>query len=113
MASEDQPIASQPPPEIPVSSMRTELEKQRQTSRRLLNDLGSAIYKSASHVRNRAGGAMASAARRTGNAAHYVQEQYLREMVTGLGRFIRRNPAPSLAAVLIAGFLVGRALRNR
>jgi ElaB/YqjD/DUF883 family membrane-anchored ribosome-binding protein len=114
MGPEEQPIhTTSQTPEIPVSSMRSELEKQRQTSSRLLNDLGSAIYKSASQVTNRAGGAMASAARRTGHAAHYVQEQYLREMVTGLGRFIRRNPAPSLAVVLIAGFMVGRTLRNR
>lgn len=56
---------------------------------------------------------MASAARRTGYAAQYVQEHYLREMVTGLGRFVRQHPAPSVAAVLLAGFLAGRALRNR
>ena len=115
MGSENEPIhtTSQQPAEIPVSSMRSELEKQRQTSRRLLNDLASAIYRSASHVTNRAGGAVASAARRTGSAAHYVQDQYLREMVTGLGRFVRRHPAPSLAAAVIAGVVVGRALRNR
>ena len=115
MGTENQPFdtASQKAAEIPVSSMRSELEKQRQTSLRLLNDLASAIYRSASQVTNRAGGAVASAARRTGSAAQYVQDQYLREMVTGLGRFIRRHPAPSLAAAVIAGIVVGRALRNR
>lgn len=115
MGSENQPIdtSSQPQAEIPVASMRRELELQRQTSRLLLNDLAAAIYRSASHVTTRAGGAMASAARRTGHAAQYVQEHYLREMVTGLGRFIRRHPAPSVAAILIAGFVAGRALRNR
>ena len=105
------PIPS--PQEIPDARMRTELEKQRETSRRLLNDLASALYKSASHVRNRAGGAVASAARRTGHAAQYVQERYVREMVKGMGRFIVRHPASSLATAVVAGFVVGRALRNR
>lgn len=115
MGTENQPIhtGNRQQAEIPVASMRSELERQRQTSRRLLNDLASAIYRSASHVTNRAGGAMASAARRTGNAAQYVQDQYLREMVTGLGRFIRSHPAPSLAVAILAGVVVGRALRNR
>lgn len=111
MPEEEQPIdaGGGAQAEMPVAVMRRELERERRTSRRLLNELASAISTSATH----AGGAMASAARRTGHAAQYVQDQYLREMVTGLGRFIRRHPAPSIAAVLLAGFLAGRALRNR
>ncbi len=114
MPENQQPIdatagARETPAEIPVAVMRRELERERQTSRRLLNELAAAISRSASH----AGDAMASAARRTGYAAQYVQEHYLREMVTGLGRFVRQHPAPSVAAVLLAGFLAGRALRNR
>jgi hypothetical protein len=50
---------------------------------------------------------------RASYAAHYVQEHYLRETVTGLGRIIRRYPAPSLGGAAVAGFMVGRALRRR
>lgn len=109
MAADNEPPVPAAKPQqqdIPPAMMRTELERQRQDTRRLLNDMASAIAKSAGHVGRRAGTA-------AGHAAQYVQEHRVGEMVTGLGRFIRRHPASTLAGAVIAGFLVGRALRNR
>ena len=111
MGTENQPSipASHPQPDIPPASMRTELEKQRETSARLLSDLACAISRSAGHVRRGAG----SAARRTGHAAQYVQEHYMRDMATGLGRFIRRHPAPTLVAAILTGYVAARVLQRR
>jgi hypothetical protein len=60
-----------------------------------------------------AGSTAPTIADRASYAAHYVQEHYVREMVTGLERIIRRYPAPSLVGAAVAGFIVGRALRSR
>jgi ElaB/YqjD/DUF883 family membrane-anchored ribosome-binding protein len=111
MGTESQPLlpSAGQTAELPPASIRTELEKQRQTSARLLQDMAAAITRSAGNVRRRAD----SAARRTGQAAQYVQERYVREMVTGAGRVIRRHPAASLTAVVLAGFLIGRSLARR
>ena len=112
MGTENQPplpAAGYPPADIPPASMRTELEKQRQVTARLLGDLGSAITRSARQVRRGAN----SAARRTGHAAQYVQEHYVRDWVAGLGRLVRKHPASSMAVVVLAGYAVGRALRRR
>jgi ElaB/YqjD/DUF883 family membrane-anchored ribosome-binding protein len=108
MPAENEPPAPavNPQQDIPPAMMRTELERQRQDTKRLLNDLAAAIAKSAGHVGRRAGSA-------AGHAAQYVQEHRVGEMVTGLGRFIRRHPASTLAGAVLAGFFVGRALRNR
>ena len=110
MGLENQPLhAAVNRPEAGPSSVREGLEQQRQTSARLLNELAAALSKSAGSVSERA----AAAARRTGQAAHYVQERYLKEAATGLGRFIRRHPASSLLVAVIAGFAVGQAIRRR
>jgi hypothetical protein len=93
----------------PLQAVNLELEQQRQTSARLLDDLAMALSKSA----GAASGHAVSAARRTGHAAHYMQEHYVKEMAAGLGRFVRRHPAPSLIAAVLAGYAAGRALRNR
>jgi hypothetical protein len=107
MGTENQPLhtAASEPPQLP-SALTQELEQQRQNTARLLNALATAIYKSASHV-------SARAARRTTHAAHYVQDHYMRGAASGVGRFIRRYPAPSLVAAVVAGFAIGRALRRR
>jgi len=112
MGTEDQPsvpAASRPLPDIPPASMRTELEKQRQVAARLLRDLAAAFARNATQVRRGAH----SAARRTGHAAQYVQERYMRDWAAGLGYFVRRHPASSVAAMVLAGYFVGRALRRR
>jgi ElaB/YqjD/DUF883 family membrane-anchored ribosome-binding protein len=108
MPAENEPPAPavNPQQDIPPAIMRTELERQRQDTKRMLNDLASAIAKSAGHVSRRAGTA-------AGHAAHYVQEHKVGEVVSGLGRFIRRHPASTVAGAMVAAFLIGRALRNR
>jgi hypothetical protein len=37
----------------------------------------------------------------------------MRDMVTGLVRVVRRHPGPSLAAAVVAGFVVGRTFARR
>lgn len=118
MASENQPepaidiTRSQQPPET-VETIRAGLEKERLSSARLLNDFASAIRSSAGTVRDKAGTSAAWAAREARHAAHYVQGHYLREWSVGLGRFVRRHPAPAVIAAVVAGYAAGRALRRR
>lgn len=119
MATEHQPDSSleitrkQPPlPQTP-ETMRRELEAQRQSSARLLNELGSAIRSSAGTVKDKAGDGMAWAARRAGHAAQYVQDRYLRDNAADLGRLIRRHPGSSLVVAAVAGYVFGRVLRRR
>lgn len=117
MAAEDQPestidVTRRQPPETP-ETMRAELEKQRQSSARLMDDFAHAIRSSAGTVREKAGTSAAWAAREARQAAHYVQDRYLREWSIGVGRFVRRHPAPALIVLLAAGYALGRALRRR
>ena len=118
MATENQPEPTldvtrrQQPPET-AETMRVELERERQSSARLRNDFASAIRASAGTVKEKAGASVAWAAREARQAAHYVQDHYLREWSVGLWRFARRHPASALIAAVVVGYAAGRALRRR
>jgi ElaB/YqjD/DUF883 family membrane-anchored ribosome-binding protein len=47
------------------------------------------------------------------DAARYVQQHYVERIAAGLDEFVEKQPAASVAAAFLAGYLVGRALRPR
>ncbi|QOY86725.1 hypothetical protein [Paludibaculum fermentans] len=53
-----------------------------------------------------------SAADKLSATAGYVREHDTERMMTGVKRLVRNNPGPSLLAVGVIGFLVGRAFRS-
>ena len=97
MGTQDQPLEP-----AGVSPTGLEFEEQRQRSARLLDDLATAIAKSAS-----------GCARRTGHAAQYVQEHYVKDAAGKVARFIRLHPAGSLAGAVVVGYAAGCLFRKR
>jgi hypothetical protein len=93
------------PEHVPDRQMLAELERQRQSSAKLMNTLATRLAAFASMGTRAAGNAQ--------RAAYYVQSSSPKELVTGLERWIRRRPGSSLLAAAAAGFLIGRALRRR
>lgn len=84
--------------------MLSELEKSRESAAQLLENLAQKIGASP---------ALRTAATGVHRAAHYVQAHTVKGAITGLERIIRKRPGYSIAAAVVAGFLVGRALRSR
>ena len=85
-------------------NLMAELDKSRESAARLLENLAQKIG-TAPVVRSAAGGVH--------RAAHYVQVQSVKDVIKGIERAARRRPAASIAVAVVAGFLVGRALRTR
>lgn len=84
------------------ANMQAELEEQRRRSARLLHDFALALYNSAGRV-----------PRTVSQAAHYLQGRYVKDFANGAVRIMQRNPGAAMAAAVVAGFLIGRALRRR
>lgn len=82
----------------------SELEKSRESAARLLESLAQKIG---------AAPAMRTAANGVQRAAHYVQAHSVKDVLNGIERAARRRPVASIAMAVVAGFLVGRALRSR
>ena len=93
--------------ELPVSDetlsahnaheLRSEMEKSRESAARLLETFAQKI----------------GAHRAMRGAAQYVQAQSVKDVATGIEKAVRRSPASAMALAVVAGFLVGRALRPR
>jgi ElaB/YqjD/DUF883 family membrane-anchored ribosome-binding protein len=81
-----------------------EVERSRESAARLLDTLAEKVGG------NRAVRTAASGVQR---AAHYVQAHGVKDVATGIERVVRQRPAASIAVAVVAGFLVGRALRSR
>lgn len=81
-----------------------ELEKSRESAARLLESLAQKIG-AAPVVRTAADGVQ--------RAAHYVQAHSVKDVLNGIERAARRRPAATIAIAVVAGFLVGRAIRSR
>ncbi|HUB33978.1 MAG TPA: hypothetical protein VMA31_13140 [Bryobacteraceae bacterium] len=86
------------------ASMLSELERSRESAAQLLESLAQKIGASP---------ALRTAATGVHRAAHYVQVHTVNDALRGLGRVVRKRPAYSIAMAVVAGFLVGRALRSR
>lgn len=81
-----------------------ELEKSRESSARLLEALAQKIG---------AAPGMRSAAGSVQRAAHYVQAHSVKDVLAGIDRAARRRPVAAIGLAVLAGFLVGRAMRSR
>ena len=89
-------------------NLQSELEQARLSSARLLEAFAQKL--GAASARMPFGRGAADTFER---AARYVQGHSVRDMAAGMGRTVRRHPAPSIAVAVVAGFLVGRAIRSR
>jgi hypothetical protein len=84
--------------------MQAEFEKSRESAARLLDTLAHKVG---------ANRAVRRAASEMQRAAHYVQAHSVKDVATGIERAVRGRPASAMAIAVVAGFLVGRALRSR
>jgi ElaB/YqjD/DUF883 family membrane-anchored ribosome-binding protein len=84
--------------------LQTELDKSRESAARLMESLGRKIG---------ANRAVRRTAYSVNRAAQYVQRHSVKDMAAEVERLVRRRPEYSIAAAVLAGFLVGRALRRR
>jgi ElaB/YqjD/DUF883 family membrane-anchored ribosome-binding protein len=84
--------------------LQVELERSRESAARLLESLAQKIG-SARAVRTAATGVQ--------RAAQYVQGHSVKDVATDIERVVRWRPAVSIAVAIVAGFLVGRAIRSR
>ncbi len=84
--------------------LESELNKSRESAARLLDNLARKIGASRA-VHNAAGGLH--------RAAHYVHGYSAKDVVTGIERLMRRRPGYSIALAVVAGFVIGRAIRSR
>jgi len=84
--------------------LQAEVDTSRESAARLLDTLAQKIG---------AHRAVRTAASSVQRAAHYVQAHSMKDVASGLERAVRSQPAVSIAAAAVAGFLLGRALRSR
>lgn len=81
-----------------------EVERSRESAARLLESLAQKVGGSR---------AMRTAAGGVERAAHYVQAHSVKDVAAGIERAVRSRPASAMAIAVVAGFLIGRALRSR
>ena len=84
--------------------LQQEVERSRRSAAMLLESFAQKL-KAPRAVRNTASG--------LGRAAGYVQTHRMKEVATTISEEVRRRPVPAIVAAMIAGFLIGRALRSR
>ena len=84
--------------------LQAEAEKSRESAARLLDSFARKV--GGSRV-------VRSAASEVERAAHYVLSYPVKDVVAGIDRAVRSRPGSAIAIAVIAGFLVGRALRSR
>lgn len=84
--------------------LQAQVEKSRESAARLLDSLA-----------HKVGGYqfVRTAAAEAGRATHYVHAHSVKEVAAGIDRAVRKRPASAIAIAVVAGFLVGRALRTR
>ena len=95
----DETVSARSPQDLAL-----ELEKSRESAARLLDTLAQKIG-AAPVVHSAAGGIQ--------RAAQYVQAHTVKDVFAGIGRAARRRPAAAIGIAVVAGFLVGRAIRSR
>jgi ElaB/YqjD/DUF883 family membrane-anchored ribosome-binding protein len=91
---------------VPAQSqqdLESELNKSKQSSARLLDDLARKVGS------NRT---LRSATQGVQRAAHYVQEHSAKDIAVEAERLMRKQPVVTIAVAITAGFLVGRAIRR-
>jgi hypothetical protein len=103
-AKEEHPVGDDTLSARSSQDLTADLEKSRESAARLLESLAQKIG-TAPVVR--------SAAENVQRAAHYVQDHSVRDIFTGIDRAARRRPVAAIGIAVVAGFLVGRAIRSR
>jgi len=93
-------------PDLPSSRISCELEKQREAAARLLRRLAISLRSIPAREK------VHTATEKVQQAAHYVQQHYLKDARAQLERLAKRRPAVSMLAAAIAGYVVGRAIRG-
>lgn len=91
-------------PALKSDELLSDMEKSRETAARLMEGLAQKMALI---------GPMRGAAGGLERAAHYVHAHSVREMAAGVERLVRRRPVYTIAAAVVAGFLLGRAMRSR
>jgi len=81
-----------------------EVDRSREAAARLLEALAQRIG-ATPVVRSAAGGMH--------RAARYVHAHSVKDILSGIEKAARRRPVISIAVAMVAGFLVGRAIRSR
>jgi ElaB/YqjD/DUF883 family membrane-anchored ribosome-binding protein len=97
-------MADETAPAQKPENLEVELEKSRESAARLLETLARKVG-AVSAVRSAKGGLH--------RAAHYVHAHSTEDMAAEIERLVCRRPAYSIGVAIVAGFLVGRALRPR
>jgi ElaB/YqjD/DUF883 family membrane-anchored ribosome-binding protein len=92
--------------------MASDIERERQSSARLMDSFAASLRKNLPS-KDEARDMLRTAGEKVQNAAHYVQDEYLKDMSSGVERFARRRPGVSIGTAVLVGFLLGRALRRR
>ena len=87
-----------------AQELQAEAERSRESAARLLDSLARKV--GGSRV-------VRSAATEVERAAHYVLAYSVKDVVAGIDRAVRNWPGSAMAIAVVAGFLVGRALRSR
>jgi ElaB/YqjD/DUF883 family membrane-anchored ribosome-binding protein len=87
-----------------TQDLEVELDKSRESAARLLETLAQKIGSAR---------AMRTAATGVQRAAQYVQAHSVRDVATEIESAVRWRPALSIAVAVMAGYLVGRAIRSR
>ena len=91
------------------------INEQRKAAAHALDTAAGTLHEAAATlpVGERVTGIGHSAADKMESAADYLGEHDARDMMTDLGRFMKRHPGRSLIAAAAVGFLVGRTFRRR
>jgi ElaB/YqjD/DUF883 family membrane-anchored ribosome-binding protein len=90
-------VADEITPTRGTDDLESELSQSRERARRLMDNLARKI----------------GASRRVRGAAHFVSADEWKDVAVGIKKVVRGRPATAMLVALVAGFLVGRALRNR
>ncbi len=80
-----------------TDDLQSELAQSRERAARLMDDLARKI----------------GASRPLRGAAQFVQDHEWSGVAAGVAKAVRGRPATSIAVAVLAGFLIGRALRPR
>lgn len=86
-------------------------EKASQAGARVSERMGSMATQMSSQIKERADRAMESTSKGIDRVAVYLREKDSRQMMRDLQHTVRKYPGRSLAAGLVVGLLIGRAMR--
>ena len=91
--------------------LSSEIEKERQSSARLRDNLADTI-KHSLPSKQEARDMLRSAGEKVQDTAQYVQDRYLRDMGSKAAAYARRQPLAAIGIAMACGFLIGRAIRR-